>query len=1014
MANTIKLDIPIIPGMRQDVNRFAGAPPGTLREALNVRFEKDGEARRRNGYASTVDIAVTDTPGVLAKCGEKVLWNNDGYVYIGPYATADEDPAGLYPTLRPLGSLGFLTADSTSTPNNGMPGVAITADGYSLVVFCNDYGVGDKHVHYQLRHPEGNLLDAGSFDAGTTAAIPYSKVAPRVIALADNSLILVYRDQSSGDLEIIRFVGSTQTTATLSAAGPFDIFPTTGDDWLLVNYTGGNVSVRYMSALAVSTTTSAAPTATPNAISVFATSNRIFVGYSASTASRMRIYTLSGSTVTFSSDNLLWSTDASLEIPPVAATYEGTSTIVRVIGAQFQIDTGPDDGQVVRTMSGVLNGTTFDQDYHCPFNCYPVSRPFGPLGQYVIIDRVASYVQGANSVRKLCRGVIRRFEADPGPGFIHIFELSLGEHTNNEVAAEWLVNVPTDLDGRYQFLNKFFIPRGASNDPVYELLAFGRDSAVPELARGTSQTYKGVTLGGSPTDFSDLRSVSNRRSNTIHAGIDWSFPTPPGPMYLVSSNTASGGLTSLGVYQYLFIFRYLDALGRVHVSRLSQKRDITLGASDDTVQIYVTKEDITRKNLSYDVTIEVYRTENNGSAFYLSQSVEGSASNSSLGGGILITDTRADSSLVQQELLYTHSRVESHFPPAARYAVHTKSRTWLGGLFRGNTIQASLQHVAGEPSTFNNEVPNFRVQIPKECTGLAAVSDVLVAFTNDSIHAIYGEGPNDRGEGGFSEPQTLSTAVGCINSRSILQAEDAVLFQSSRGIEILDRGLGAPQYIGFPVRDELESRPFIYSSWYDSDDRTAHFLVGASYANPPVSTQILVYDFVAKAWSVDTAIDGTVALGCYSADTGNVLWVVGNGSDGGDLYVESTTETNDGVTAFVSRLTFHDIYPFGRDGTGSVSLYDMMVEPATGDVIGQSIGLDKKTTRSISWSFVAPAGGEEYMEMPPVNSSKCTSVQLTMFSNPTSATGKTKFLGGALWATSVENGRRVYVSTERQ
>jgi hypothetical protein len=1014
MANDIRLNIPIIPGIRQDINRFAGAEPGTLRDAQNVRFEKTGEARRRNGYASTLAISTAGIPALLAKCGDKAIWNNNGFVYLGPYSTADR--TGVYPTLRPLGSLGTLTADSTSDPLAGMPALAISSTGASLLAFTNDYGVGAKYVHFQVRAADGSMLDAGSFSAGTTVLIA-NGVAPRAIALADGTFILVYHNETSGTYEIVKFSGATQTTTSLTLDGPFDIFSVGSTDaWVLAYYNlaTSQVVVRYMNSLTTTSTTTAAPTATPQGISVHVNASRVFVGYSSSAASRMRIYTRSGSTITFSSDNSLWTTDAESRPPPVASEYQGTATIVRVVGAKMDQDTsGAATGQTQRMMSGVLNGTSFSQDHHCPWNCVPVSRAFGPEGCYVVIDRRSTYVESSNPTRKYCRGVIRRFNDRPGD--LHVWELSLGEHTDGERTQEWLVSVPTDLDGAYVFFNKFAIPRGSKSDPIYEVIRFGLDSALPELGRSTSQTYQGVTVGGNPCDFSDLRAVSNTRPSTVYTGIDWSFPAPPGIMYKVSSN-GSGSLTNSGTYQYLAIFRYIDALGRVHRSRLSHKQSITLGASDDTVAIYITKEDITRKVLSRDVTLELYRTENNGAAFYLTKSVPGWCSNAANSGGVEITDTTSDAALVSNELLYTHSIAESHFAPAARYVVHTKSRTWLGGMFRGNTIQASLKHVAGEAPHFNNEIQNFRVQLPKDCTGLAAVSDVLVGFTIDSIHAVYGEGPNDRGEGEFSEPQTISTAIGCINSRSILSAEDTVLFQSARGIEILDRGLGAPSYIGEAVRDELEARPFVFSSWYNSDDRTAHFLVGASYSNTPTAVRVLVFDFQTKAWSVDTAIDGTVAAGTYVPGIGNILWQIGNGSTGGTLYTESTTETNDGATAFTSSLTLHDIYPFGRDGSGSVRVFDMMIEPATGDILSQSMGLDRKATRTVPWTFASPAGGEEACEMTPSNSSKCTSVQLVVSSAPSSATGKTKFLGFTLWVVPPGEApqRRLYAISERQ
>jgi hypothetical protein len=1023
MANAVKIEIPIIPGVRQDINRYVGAPAGTLSTALNVRYKRTGEVQRRNGFASNVAISTADKSHLLAPCVDLAIWNNQGKVYYGPLAAGQSQNVGFFPTLRPLMSQGTVTADSAAYPGPGLPSVGVTSTGYSLIAFSGQESPsGTRYVHYQHRHPDGRILSSGTLSVSSTSVVP----APRVVALGDE-LILCYRNTSTV-ISCNRFqTGGTISSSTVTYAGldSWDICPRTSTRWVLATSDGTDVVLRDMSGTA---TVSASNTYTPgvgvNALSVYANATRWFVGFVSTNSGRVLVYT----SIAAPTSVTCWGSDAGCDLPPAIGPYQSTDSVVRVVGSSF--DEFVDGAEVMTTCryrSGLLSGTSYSADSDTPWGVFPLSKPFGDKGQYTIVDRISDLEMDPDandSDLKVHRGILRRDDSTER----HVWDMSLHMHNRNEGGAisgpAWPIEVATDLDGMYLFFDKKILPRGdirTAWNAYFELVGFGPDNVHPELGRGFCQTLDATSVGGQLCDFSPAQAVANRDSSTVPAGIDIGFPTPPGISGGVSH--ASGPLEENSTYQFLCVYRYHDALGRIHWSALSNKVSITTGAGEEGATIYVTLEDVTRKSFSQDITLEIYRTEKNGSTFYLESSVRGSPLDSGEG-TVLYTTANSDATLVTRELLYTHSRVEYHMPPAARYVVHTKNRTWLGGLMRGNILQASAPRVSNEIPLFNNDIPNFKVSIPQNCTGLAGLGDVVIAFSKGAIFAVYGEGPNDRGEGFFSEPQVISLAVGCINSRSIVQAEDCVLFQSSRGIEILGRGLGAPEYIGSPIRDELASRPFVMSAWYNATDRTAHFIVATAYADPPSNVRILVYDFEAGAWSVDTAVDGTVTLGTYVPDIGNVIWQRGDGATGGTIYTESSSQTNDGVTAFVSTLEFHDIYPFaqkgpdgrgpsGRDVKGVVNCFDMVVLPVAGDTITQSLGLEHRATRSVAHSFATVTGYDEYRRITPANTGHCTSVQLVLSCAPTSVVGRTSFIGGFLWVIPAD-APRDYDSTEKQ
>jgi hypothetical protein len=1016
MSNAIRVEIPLIPGLRQDVNRFSGAPIGTLRTADNVRFDRTGDVVRRKGHVTDVEIATADSSAILAPRGDLAIWNNDGKVYYGPLASGQSQNVGFFPTLRPLQSRGTFTADSYAYPSEGLPTIAVTSTGYELLAFAGQEGSsGTRYVHFQHRHPDGRTLSSGTLSVSSSTVDP----APRAVAMGDD-IILCYRT-SATQIQCYQFLSSGSTnsgTVTHASLDSWDISPWTSTRWMLASCDGTSVIIRRMSGVAtVVDSDTETPSFAPTAISVYATSTRIYVGLAgASDSGRVLVCPFPFASGT---EVVCWTSDTGGgELPPSIGAYEGTDTIVRVVGAEFKefID-GALTVMTCRYKSGILNGTSFSSDGDSPWNCFPLSKPFGPKGQYTIVDRISDVQMDPDaddSDLKVHRGVLRRDDASAR----HVWDLSLQQHNRNEsgmiTGPAWPVTIATDMDGTYLFFDKKIYPRGdirTAWNAYFEVVGFGRDDVLPELGRGHAQTLDATSVAGQLCDFSLLQAVCNRDASTVPAGIDVGFPTPPGIADAVSHT--NGPLEELSTYQFICAYRYHDALSRIHWSAISNKVSVTTGAAEEGITIYATLEDVTRKSFSQDVTVQVYRTAKNSSTFYLENELRGSPLNTG-DGCSLYTVSNDDATLVTRELLYTHSRLENQMPPACRYVVHTKNRTWLGGLFRSNIIQASFPRVQNEAPSFNNDATTFQIALPQACTGMASLGDVIIAFAKSGVFAIYGEGPNDRGEGNFSEPQIISLAVGCINARSIVQAEDCVLFQSSRGIEYLGRGLAAPEYIGFPIVDELTARPFVMSSWYNTQNRTAHFVVASAYSATPTDVRILVYDFLAKAWSVDTAVDGTVALGTYAPDVGEILWQKGAGSTGGTMYVESATAPGDGTATYSSTLALHDIYPFGRDGVGIVQLYDIAVLPADEEVITQTLGLDHSTPRSVSWNFTTVTGKDEYRQITPNTSAKCSSVQVTMACSPTATSTQTRFLGGFLWVIGEENAKRLYVSTERQ
>ena len=81
------------------------------------------------------------------------------------------------------------------------------------------------------------------------------------------------------------------------------------------------------------------------------------------------------------------------------------------------------------------------------------------------------------------------------------------------------------------------------------------------------------------------------------------------------------------------------------------------------------------------------------------------------------------------------------------------------------------------------------------------MDDKLIIFKNNSIYFMAGDGPNNLGQQDtFSQPQLISSDVGCENKNSIVLSPQGLFFKSNKGIFRLSRSLGL-SYIGAPIED---------------------------------------------------------------------------------------------------------------------------------------------------------------------------------------------------------------------
>lgn len=321
------------------------------------------------------------------------------------------------------------------------------------------------------------------------------------------------------------------------------------------------------------------------------------------------------------------------------------------------------------------------------------------------------------------------------------------------------------------------------------------------------------------------------------------FTGVPG-MSVGQTNVAADSALPPGDYDYIAVMEYTDASGR-------------LWQSAPTDPVTQTAVGTLTPSFSVDACagfpigsrVVVYRTEvQPNSVFHRRYDFPAVTSVSA---PIGLPDTLVDEELAKAAVLYTEGDVvDNDPPPKARFLLRAKDRFWAGRLGHQGRLQCSKFTRPTEGVHWSNQ-DSFFVDLPRPCTGLARMDDAVIAFADNAIYVIHGEGPNDQGIGAFPPIQTVPTDVGCIEAKSIVIAGSGVYFQSRRGIELFSRGYGEPAFIGDPVRDVVDQFPFCLGSVVLESDKQIRWLMSTRAGAPENDgTRVIVYDTRVQAWSV--------------------------------------------------------------------------------------------------------------------------------------------------------------------
>lgn len=326
---------------------------------------------------------------------------------------------------------------------------------------------------------------------------------------------------------------------------------------------------------------------------------------------------------------------------------------------------------------------------------------------------------------------------------------------------------------------------------------------------------------------------------------------------------AGGNIQGAGTYQYAVVYEWIDAQGQRHQSAPSIQTAVAVSGVG-----YVNKVTITIPTLSIQrrqtemtsgsagVAAVIYRSTKDGTILYrlTDESSPAGLINVPNTGSLTFVDTKSDGtlSLSSRAPLYTQGGVLPNFcPPSARLACSHVGRVWLAGCDEPKRVWYSKQVELGEAIAFNDNL-TFTVDDGGDITAIKGMDDKLIIFKSDRIFYVSGEGPTSLGtQNDLSNPTPIPSDVGCINPRSVVLTPDGIMFQSTIGIMLLTRALEVIN-IGYPVTDHLKRFPTISSAVVHPYASQVRFTCGALVDSSPFTSNgvTLVYDYLAKAWSI--------------------------------------------------------------------------------------------------------------------------------------------------------------------
>lgn len=965
MSRTAVVDNVLSSGQNEGIERSI-LPLPQLSSIINARQRKSGRWGKRYGTAA---LSTTNSSGVTlgngngaARCiGPGFVVVDDQCAIFDQQANAWIDPKTLVTpnTTSPIcqsprvaGAVSGWLPDTSFYPVPSLspqwqqltPCSQTYGLGYlwSAIQFLdqNNLGSQDSIIRVTAINPtDQSMVFSHDFIVG--AAGQGGNIYPKLVTCGA-TIILTYVSSPTGAgafiagrrlTSISGGFGAEQSVQVFGAAGSiYDISSYSATQFLMAaTIAGANTRVWIVNALSFSFGAGPSPAAAPATIGVSV------VGVSAGP-----IYSVSSSagvtTVQVYAANLASITGGVVIDGGEPASYVGYASLLPGGGVRVAYGYFDDAGAVPRhfswrdvTVAGTLASALIGRQYRCQ----PISRPI-TIGTQVYVwitnPEVASGFGYATLLRlpnlteySALTGTINSLscplEMSAQDFLVRCKKPTIFKAGSSTTIAAGLAEQANGMAGMVQ------LGVSATYSFLSPIFAAVPDNAVPNgvefraiQARHYTDIATARSFGSLVSDRANFLPIGALSRVDQRGAVEEGFVLPPGIYGAITKSGAAGAMSPSVTYQYTALYKSRNETGRFEASPPCTVASIAMGAGDSETFLNFLPLSITARP---NVRIEIYRTLGNGSIFYLVDTISGGASD---GATIAYNDQIADTVISTHAILPTQvgQSLPNGFPPPSRFGVAGGQRVWLGGLLRNDVIHCSKLVLGDQsPSWADNDA--FRIVLPSKVTGLAWM-DNLVIFTDEGVYVVSGDGPDDSGNGLFSQPQRLPFTLGCIEPRSVFTVDEGTFFQTTRGLYMVPRGFASPIPAGDPTFTTLAAFPVItgVAANIKAQEQTLRWS-GAETVNNTGSQ--LVYDIVHKCWSVDQVTDpaqaSTVALAATIGSwfNGEVAMAFATGT-----YAATNSQFSDAGAPMKVELVTGDIRPVGNMSQSPISRVMLMGE----------------------------------------------------------------------------------------
>lgn len=844
-------------------------PPNRLSVLENARFDKVGTVNKRSGSGSNIGTGTTTTG--LFRRAKQLLLSRVTELY------ARNDAMSAWQSNV---ALGFRQWKVGKDPVYGRATTAASNIGRCDYAFANGVEVvaweDGSSVFARPRNITSKSI-SGSFVSVASASEPrVLGVGTRIFLFyrsATNTLAAQYLDTTTGSWTS---VGSVATDYATAGAGTYDIAADTSTAHLLLawNLTAANG----YKLTRLSGTTGAVVTA---AVS----QTNYDIGVAVAPCPDGRIVVVSASTTDLYAD--LYSSALSRTAGPTDLgdlTASGRASVTAKCKSTVSSVPGEYDVYVL-WQGGIAT------------NIGP--RAVGYRTNNSVNALTMFNSTGPSGARSL--GIASKWWEDSATGKMHACFVHDGEDASGASVYPTLFALnedgyfmgrmlPGSAAGRTADDFRHFFPTSvvaaATND--YRMAQVERESVQDQV--DSSQAIQVISM---QTDFAAVRKTAETGGSLYLPGA-WLWQWDGQRIYehgfsmypvnVPTPSAASGGaaFTTGQTHSYKVVYERRTAAGEVERSAPSAAVVATYTTTTGDTATVTVPTYVTGNQNDEDVYIVIYRTEVNPGADSLYYRLTSLVNDTAVSSKTYVDDATTDLALINNAVDYFSSGELDHIPPPPCHVITAgKERLFLSD---GALVYYSKLRNPGGPVAFNEAL---YMQIPQaggDITGLSILNEMLVVFRENAIYCITGDGPNNLGQGAFGSPQLVSLDVGCSDQRSIVNMPLGVMFKSDKGIYLLDRNLQT-SYIGAPVED-YNSQDCTGTLLHE-DKNEVRFLTS--------SGSVLVFDYFASQWSVDT---GRAGVGIVQVN-GTIYYATAAGA----VYAETPSTFTDASAGYVMKAT---------------------------------------------------------------------------------------------------------------